>query len=67
VTDRVGYAWGRPLTGAKGGGAWTHNKYDILFPDNTPFSTASETRGGWTVGGGFEYAIVSNLFHVFRM
>jgi outer membrane immunogenic protein len=66
VTGRVGYAWDRLLTYAKAGGAWTHDKYDILFPDNTTFATASETRSGWTVGGGFEYAITNNLSMFFE-
>jgi outer membrane immunogenic protein len=67
VTGRVGYAWGRLLTYVKGGGAWTHDKYDTFFTaDNTTFSTANETRGGWTVGGGFEYAVVSNLSMFFE-
>jgi outer membrane immunogenic protein len=63
VTGRVGYAWDRLLTYAKAGGAWTHDKYDIF--NNTTVS-ASETRSGWTVGGGFEYAIVSNLSMFFE-
>jgi len=64
VTGRVGYAWDRLLTYAKGGGAWTHDKYEIF--DSTTFLTASETRSGWTVGGGFEYAIISNLSMFFE-
>jgi outer membrane immunogenic protein len=63
VTGRVGYAWDRLLTYAKAGGAWTHDKYDMF--NNTTVS-ASETRSGWTVGGGFEYAIVSNLSMFFE-
>jgi outer membrane immunogenic protein len=66
VTGRVGYAWDRLLTYAKAGGAWTHDRYEMLFPDNTTFATASETRSGWTVGGGFEYAIISNLSMFFE-
>jgi outer membrane immunogenic protein len=64
VTGRVGYAWDRLLTYAKGGGAWTHDKYEIF--DSTTFSTASETRSGWTVGGGFEYAVTNNLSMFFE-
>jgi outer membrane immunogenic protein len=66
VTGRFGYAWDRLLTYAKGGGAWTHDKYDILFPDNSTFASASETRSGWTVGAGFEYAITNNLSMFFE-
>jgi outer membrane immunogenic protein len=67
VTGRIGYAWDRLLAYAKGGGAWTHDKYDSFFTaTNATFATASETRGGWTVGGGFEYAIVSNLSMFFE-
>jgi outer membrane immunogenic protein len=66
VTGRFGYAWDRLLTYAKAGGAWTHDKYDILFPDNTTFASASETRTGWTVGGGFEYAITNNVSMFFE-
>jgi opacity protein-like surface antigen len=29
--------------------------------------TASETQSGWMVGGGFEYAITYNLFHVLQI
>ena len=66
VTGRFGYAWDRLLTYAKAGGAWTRDKYDILFPDTSTFATASETRSGWTVGGGFEYAITNNLSMFFE-
>jgi len=66
VTGRVGYAWDRLLTYAKGGGAWTHDKYEILNNSNVTFATASETRSGWTVGGGFEYAITNNLSMFFE-
>jgi outer membrane immunogenic protein len=66
VTGRVGYAWDRLLSYAKGGGAWTHDKYDILFPDNSTFASASETRSGWTVGAGFEYALTNNFTMFFE-
>jgi len=67
ATGRVGYAWDRLLTYAKAGGAWTHDKYEMLtIPDNLTVATASETRSGWTVGGGFEYAITNNLSMFFE-
>jgi outer membrane immunogenic protein len=58
VTGRLGYAWDRWLLYAKGGPAWAHDKYNI----NTYLGTwaASETRSGWTVGGGLEWAFANN-------
>jgi outer membrane immunogenic protein len=61
VTGRAGYAWDRLLAYGKGGAAWTHNKYDI-----SGGPTASETRDGWTVGGGFEYAITNHVTMFFE-
>jgi outer membrane immunogenic protein len=65
ATGRVGYAFDRFLVYGKGGAAWARNDYDaILFNQvaalfavapSIPFS-ASETRIGWTVGAGIEYA-----------
>ncbi len=64
VTGRVGYAWDRFLLYAKGGGAWARDEYsmtaNVLIPGFT-IATASETRGGWTVGIGGEYAFLDWL------
>ena len=72
VTGRVGYAWQRYLVYAKGGGAWARDHYDIqnLESINNQFCgastleacnpTANETRFGWTIGGGFEWALAPN-------
>jgi outer membrane immunogenic protein len=70
ATGRLGYAWDRYLLYAKGGAAWTHNKYNF---DNLAnfgnsfcvggvgcFVTASETRLGWTAGAGFEWAFANS-------
>jgi outer membrane immunogenic protein len=65
MTGRFGFAWDRLLTYAKGGAAWTHEKYDISATAG-PFSAVSETRSGWTVGGGFEYAITNNVTMFFE-
>lgn len=69
ATARVGYAVGRTLFYAKGGGAFANtseaaqNNFGgqplnviVLFPDShvKSFST------GWTLGGGFEYALTKN-------
>jgi len=56
VTGRLGYTWNRFLGYVKGGGAWERDNYDVSFPNETIFSTATETRSGWTVGVGGEYA-----------
>jgi outer membrane immunogenic protein len=59
VTGRVGYAWDRFLGYVKGGGAWEQDDYTA-----TAFGfigTASQTRSGWTVGIGGEYAFTNNL------
>ncbi|HEY7248087.1 MAG TPA: outer membrane beta-barrel protein [Xanthobacteraceae bacterium] len=64
VTGRVGYAWARFLLYAKGGGAWSRDEYSMtataLVPGFT-VATASETRSGWTVGIGGEYAFLDWL------
>ena len=59
VTGRVGYAWDRFLGYVKGGGAWAKDEYSIVAPGF--ISTASETRTGWTVGAGGEYAFTDWL------
>jgi outer membrane immunogenic protein len=60
VTGRVGYAWDRFLGYVKGGGAWERDNY-TFFVGGVTFATASETRGGWTLGIGGEYAFLPNL------
>ena len=60
VTARVGYAADRLLVYVKGGGAWENDDYSILASGLT-FATASETRSGWTVGIGGEYAFLDFL------
>jgi outer membrane immunogenic protein len=60
VTGRVGYTWDRFLGYVKGGGAWVRDNYDTFTPAGVPSSTASETRSGWTVGVGGEYAFAPN-------
>ncbi len=60
VTGRVGYAWDRFLGYVKGGGAWEKDDYTGIVA-GTVFDTASETRSGWTIGIGGEYAFTNNL------
>jgi outer membrane immunogenic protein len=60
ITGRVGYAWDRFLGYVKGGGASLRRSYSLSFP-GAAIVTASETRGGWTVGIGGEYAFLDWL------
>jgi outer membrane immunogenic protein len=61
VTGRVGYALDRALLYVKGGGAWVRDDYDVFVTaTGAPAASASETRGGWTVGGGVEFAFAPN-------
>jgi outer membrane immunogenic protein len=59
VTGRVGYAWDRFLGYVKGGGAWEADQYSIFAPGFA--ASASETRTGWTIGVGGEYAFTNWL------
>jgi outer membrane immunogenic protein len=66
VTGRVGYSWGRVLGYVKGGGAWVKNEYSLQATLITPFNgtqtigSLTNTRGGWTVGVGGEYAFLDS-------
>lgn len=64
VTGRLGYAWNRYLIYAKGGVAWSHNKYEVDNFGCIIFTScdvsASDTPFGWTAGGGFEWAFAPN-------
>jgi outer membrane immunogenic protein len=65
ATGRVGYAWDHYLLYAKGGAAWSHNKYavnnfDCGFVGISCYANGSETRLGWIAGGGFEWAFAPN-------
>jgi outer membrane immunogenic protein len=57
VTGRIGWAWDRFLGYVKGGGAWERDKYDFI--DGVLIGTLDDTRSGWTVGVGGEYAFTN--------
>lgn len=61
VTGRVGYAWGRLLGYVKGGASWERVNYSASTILVGTAYRASDTRSGWTIGGGGEYAITSFL------
>jgi outer membrane immunogenic protein len=63
LTGRVGYAWWDRFLGyVKGGVAWERDDFTINFPTTGAIATLSgNTRTGWTVGVGGEYAFTNWL------
>ena len=60
ATGRLGWAWDRWLIYGKGGAAWAHDEYSAVIPVFLEQETANQTRAGWTVGGGVEWAFLNN-------
>jgi len=64
VTGRLGYAWDNWLLYAKGGFAWGDfsSTAQTFNAAGTMVTTSSggETRTGWVLGGGLEYALGGN-------
>jgi outer membrane immunogenic protein len=61
ILGRLGFAFDRVLIYATGGAAFSNVKDDYRL--GAPFFLAdsiTKTRTGWTVGGGFDYAITNN-------
>jgi opacity protein-like surface antigen len=58
----LGYAWDRWLIYARGGAAWAGDKYNVsgTFAGTSYDLQGSETRSGWTIGGGVEWAFWQN-------
>jgi outer membrane immunogenic protein len=61
VTGRIGYGWDRFLGYVKGGGAWERDNYWATTIILGTAYTARETRSGWTIGVGGEYAFTNFL------
>jgi len=61
VTGRVGYAWDRFLGYVRSGGAWERDDYWATTIILGTAYTARETRSGWTIGVGGEYAFTNVL------
>jgi outer membrane immunogenic protein len=61
VTGRVGYAWDRFLGYVRGGAAWERDDYWATTIVLGTAYTARETRSGWTIGVGGEYAFTNFL------
>jgi outer membrane immunogenic protein len=58
-TGRLGYVLDTNLIYVKGGGVWAHEKHTVRTASADVLS-ASESRFGWTVGGGFEFGFGPN-------
>jgi outer membrane immunogenic protein len=61
VTGRIGYAFDRFLGYVRGGGAWERDDYWATTIVLGTAYTARETRSGWTIGVGGEYAFTNVL------
>jgi outer membrane immunogenic protein len=61
ITGRIGYAWDRLLGYVKGGGAWEGVDYSASTILIGTAYRSSDTRSGWTIGAGGEYAITKSL------
>jgi len=61
VTARIGYAWDRFLGYVKVGGAWEDVDYSASTIIVGTAYTSSDTRSGWTIGAGGEYAFTRFL------
>jgi opacity protein-like surface antigen len=68
ATAMLGYSFNGLLLYAKGGAAWTRNKYEVTVggPDSIgelPQGDflAQERRTGWTAGAGLEYPFANNF------
>jgi outer membrane immunogenic protein len=59
VTGRIGYAWDRLLGYVRGGAAWERDEYWATTIILGTAYTARETRPGWTIGIGGEYAFTN--------
>ena len=60
LTGRLGLAFDRWLVYGKGGVAWAHDKYSTNLYTFPATVELTDTRVGWTVGAGVEYAFAPN-------
>lgn len=61
VTGRAGYGWDRFLAYVEAGFAWERVSYSASTIITGTAFTARDTRSGWTLGGGGEYALTRRL------
>jgi outer membrane immunogenic protein len=58
---RIGYAWDRFLGYVNAGGAWEDVDYSASTIIVGTAYTSSDTRSGWTIGAGGEYAFTRSI------
>lgn len=64
VTGRLGYAWDKWLIYGKGGVAWVNETAGAnasVFGTTVSFNNINDTRTGWTLGGGLEWAVTEKV------
>jgi outer membrane immunogenic protein len=59
LTGRVGYAFDRLLAYVTGGGAWVRDRTEVALV-GVGSDSVKQTRSGWTIGAGLEYAFSPN-------
>ena len=68
AAGRVGIAVNQALFYVKGGGGWANDRFFTsnstafvgAIPPGSPIQLADDTRWGWMIGGGVEYAFTNN-------
>jgi outer membrane immunogenic protein len=62
LAGRIGIAHGAWLPYVRGGVVWANERFSISLPlaPGAPTTVTTDTRTGWTVGGGLEYAFTRN-------
>jgi outer membrane immunogenic protein len=60
TTARLGYAVDRSLVYVDGGAAWMNTKRFLDFNGSVVGVTTSDTKSGWALGVGWEYAFAPN-------
>jgi outer membrane immunogenic protein len=58
LRGRLGYTWGPGMIYLTGGGAWEGVQFNTS--DAVASSSFTNTRSGWTIGGGYEWMIAPN-------
>lgn len=61
VRGRLGYAHDRFLAYGHGGFAYGETEQTVVFDGTTVADTDSDSKTGWVVGGGFEYAVTDAI------